>query len=88
MQYIEQHIHHNNAMEINKQTKCDTTQFEDKDDPCALRCMVAAPVSIVGQAIALRCSWGAVVCSREVDSLFRGMLCIHTWNIMQYSNPT
>ena len=28
-----------------------------------------------------------VVCSCEVDSLFTGMLCTHTRNILQYSNP-
>ena len=87
MQYIEQHTQHDHTQEINKQTNCDTTLLEDVGVPCALMCMLAVPVSIVVQAIALCCSWGAVVCSCEVDSPFTGMLCTHTWNIMQYSNP-
>ena len=57
MQDIEQPIQQEHTKEINKQSKCDTTRLEHNGDACALMCMVAAPVTIVGQAIALRSSW-------------------------------
>ena len=69
-----------------KRTQRDTTMLNDVCVPCALICMLDAAVSILVQAMALCCSWGAVVCLCVVDSLYKGMLCCHTWNVMHYTN--
>ena len=87
MQDMEQHTQLDTTQENSKRTNCDTTLLDDVGVPCALMCMLAAGVSIVVQAMALCCSWGAVVCLRVVDSPYTGMLCSRTWNIVQYSNP-
>ena len=85
-QDMKQHPQLNTTQENCKRTHRDTTLLDDVCVPCALICMLAAGVSILVQAMALCSSWGAVVCLCVVDSLYKGMLCCHTWNVMRYTN--
>ena len=80
------HTQLDNTRKNGKRRTCNTTLLDDMVVPCALMCMHAARVSIVDQAMALRCSRGAVVGVCVVDSPHMCMLCSCTWNNMQYTN--
>ena len=84
--HIHTHTQLDNTRKNGKRRTCNTTLLDDMVVPCALMCMHAARVSIVDQAMALRCSRGAVVGVCVVDSPHMCILCSCTWNNMQYTN--